>query len=111
MSRTLVYSPRAQRQLADLYSWIAESSGFPERAERYVSAILDYCESLADFPLVGAARDDLRPGLRTIGFRSRMVIAFAVQETTVNVLGLYYGGQDHESLLSVDPISQEQNEE
>lgn len=100
MTRRVVYSARARRQLSDLYAWIADQSGFPGRAEGYVSSILDFCDGLATFPTRGVARDDLRPGLRMIGFRRRAVIAFAVHEKTVEVLGVFYGGQDHESLLS-----------
>lgn len=70
MTRRVTYSPRAQRQLDELYLWIAEESGFPSRAEGYVSAILDYCDGLAVFPFTGQARDDLRPGLRTVSFAS-----------------------------------------
>lgn len=102
MTRTVVYSPRARQQLTDLYLWIAAQSGFPSRAEDYVSAILDYCEGLADFSLRGAARDDLRPGLRTVGFRHRVIVAFAVHEKAVEILGIYYGGQNYESLLSME---------
>ena len=60
MTRSVVYSPRAKQQLTDLYIWIAEQSGFPHRAEGYVSAIFDYCDGLADFPFIGVPRDDLR---------------------------------------------------
>lgn len=98
--RAVVYSARAKQQFSDLYLWIAEQSGFPDRTEGYISAIFDYCDELADFSFRGIARDDLRPGLRTIGFRRRVVIAFAAQKSTVEILGVYYGGQDYESLLS-----------
>lgn len=99
MTRAVVYSPRARRQLTDLYEWIAEQSGFPDRAEGYVTAILEYCDGLASLPLVGAARDDLRPGLRTVGFRRRVVIAFAVTDETVEIHGVFYGGRDYETHL------------
>lgn len=102
MTRSVVYSPRTRQQLTELYLWIAEQSGFPDRAEGYVSAIVDYCDGLVDFPMVGVARDGLRPGLRTIGFRRRVVIAFAVTPETVEILGVYYGGQDYETLLRDD---------
>ncbi|SEE80963.1 type II toxin-antitoxin system RelE/ParE family toxin [Ruania alba] len=102
MTRSIVYSPRARQQLTDLYRWIAAASGFPDRAEGYVSAIVDYCDGLASFPFVGVARDDLRPGIRTIGFRRRVVIAFAVTEESVEILGVYYGGRDYETLLRTD---------
>ncbi|MFT4051959.1 MAG: type II toxin-antitoxin system RelE/ParE family toxin [Microbacterium sp.] len=77
MTREVVYSPRARDQLTERYFWIAEESGFPDRAESYVPAIFDHCDELAGFPFIGVAHDDLRPGLRTLGFRRRAVIAFA----------------------------------
>ena len=102
MTRNVVYSPRARQQLTDLYLFIAEASGFPDRAENFVSAIFDYCDGLATFPLIGVGRDDLRPGLRIVGFRRRVTIAFAVTEESVEILGVYYGDRDYETLLSPD---------
>lgn len=52
--------------------------------------------------MVGVAREDLRPGLRTIGFRRRVVIAFSVTDATVEVHGVFYGGRDYETLLRDD---------
>ena len=46
MTRSVVYSPRAQEQLTALYVWIAEQSGYPARAEGFVSAILDFLPDL-----------------------------------------------------------------
>ncbi|WP_200859377.1 type II toxin-antitoxin system RelE/ParE family toxin [Paeniglutamicibacter gangotriensis] len=72
----------------------------PERAARFVITIAEYCGNLAAFPLIGTARDDIRPGMRTIGFRRLIVIAFAVTDETVEILGVYYGGRGYESLFS-----------
>lgn len=102
MTRSVVYSPRARQQLTDLYLWIAEQSGYPDRAERFVSAIVDFCDAFAEFPMIGIARDDLRPDLRTIGFRRRVVIAFAVREETIEVHGVYYGGRDYEVAITTE---------
>jgi toxin ParE1/3/4 len=44
-------------------------------------------------------RDDLLPGLRTIGFERRITIAFVVTADTVLIEGIFYGGQDFESLF------------
>ena len=52
--------------------------------------------------MIGTVRDDLRPGLRTIGFRRRVVIAFAVHEEVVEVHGVYYGGQDYEASIAAE---------
>lgn len=64
-----------------------------------MSELVTYCEGLVDFPFTGIARDDLRPGLRTIGFRRRATIAFAVTDTAVEIHGVYYGGRDLEALI------------
>nr|WP_166144715.1 type II toxin-antitoxin system RelE/ParE family toxin [Methylosinus sp. RM1] len=74
----------------------------PSAAERFTAAIVDYCESLRSFPERGTCRDDLRPGLRTIGFRRRATIAFAVEADVVTIVGVFYGGQDFEASLSID---------
>ena len=102
MTRSVAYSPQARQQLTDLYTWIATASGSTDRAEGYVSAIVDYCDGLANFPMIGVAREDIRPGLRVVGFRRRITIAFAIAEETVEILDIYYGGRDYETLLSAD---------
>lgn len=50
----------------------------------------------------GQARDDIRPGLRVLGFRRRVLIAFTVSDESVEVIGVYYGGRDWETLLAAD---------
>ncbi|OJU38925.1 MAG: addiction module toxin RelE [Microbacterium sp. 69-10] len=100
MTRDVFYSPEARRQLTELYLWIADQSGYPDRAETYVTRIFDFCDALSLNPHVGISREDLRPGLRTVGFRRRVIIAFAVHQTSIEIHGVFYGGRDHESFLS-----------
>ena len=95
----VVFRREAIRQLEELYDYIA-AAGSPENAARYTEAIVAYCEGLTDFPHRGNARDDIRSGLRTVGYRKRAVIAFAVLDETVAILGIFYGGRDYETLLA-----------
>ena len=97
---TVVFTPRAERQLAKLYADIAEASG-EARAEAYVGAIVARCLSLATFPERGTKRDDIRPRLRTLGHARSATIAFSVNASTlaVAVHGVFYGGQDFERAL------------
>jgi toxin ParE1/3/4 len=44
----------------------------------------------------------LLPGLRTIGFRRCVTIAFAVEADAVMIIGIFYGGQDFEAALQLD---------
>ena len=92
------YSPHAEQGLIAIFRWIADQSS-SQAAERFVMSIYDYCDDLTDFPFRGRARDDLAPGMRTLGFRRRVVIAFTVGESEVTVHGVHYGGRDYESII------------
>ena len=101
MQYHVVFAPEAQEQLAALYRYIAAAAS-PEIAERYTSAIVTYCEGLQTFPLRGSRRDDIRPGLRITNYKKRAVIAFDVGAEMVSIIGVFYGGQDYETVLQAD---------
>jgi hypothetical protein len=41
--------------------------------------------------------------LRTVGFRRAVTIAFSIEEETVMIIGIFYGGQDFETALRNEP--------
>ncbi len=98
---TVVFAPEADGQLAELYRYIA-GKGAPLNALRYTEAIVAYCEGLATVPHRGTRRDDIRLGLRVTNYEGRAVIAFGVDDAAmrVTIVGVYYGGQDYENILS-----------
>lgn len=98
MSYRVVFSPEAEEQLAALYGYIAEAAS-PDIAARYTEAIVSYCDGLRTFPHRGTMRDDVRPGLRITNYKKRAVIAFDVDAELVSIIGVFYGGQDYESIL------------
>lgn len=83
--------------------YIAQASS-ERRAADFVDAIVDYCDKLRTFPKRGLKRDDLRPGLRTLGFRRRVTILFEVSQETTTILGIYYGGRNYEADYAADDI-------
>lgn len=99
MSYIIVFAPEAEAQLVELYGYIAAEAS-PEIAARFTDGIVAYCESLSTFPNRGNRREDIRPGLRVTSYRRRVAIAFHVDEYQVNIIGVFYGGQDYESVLS-----------
>ena len=98
MQYTVVFTPEAEDQLVALYSYIAKAAS-PLVAQRYVDAIVTYCERLKTLPHKSIKRDDIRPGLRLTNYKGRCVIAFDVGAQVVSLIGVFYGGQDHETLL------------
>ena len=101
MRYRVIFSPEAEEQLAALYRYIAAAAS-PSIAARYTDAIITYCESLCTFPHRGAMRDDVRPGLRITHYKKRAVIAFDVTADLVSIIGVFYGGQNYETILHDD---------
>ena len=84
---------RAQRELTELYDHIHLESG-AERAASFVADIRAYCLGFASFPERGSMRDDIAPGVRIVGYRRRVSIAFRVSGEHVLILGIFYGGRN-----------------
>ena len=47
-------------------------------------------------------RDDIRQGLRVTNYKGRTVIAYDVTAELVSIIGVFYGGQDYETLFRSD---------
>lgn len=101
MRYTVVFAPEAQEQLSAIYRHIAAAAS-PTIAERYVSAVITYCEGLQTFPHRGTCRDDIRHGLRITNYKKRVAIAFDVDAERVSILGVFYGGQNYEAVFQSD---------
>ena len=89
----------AIQDLKDIYDWIVSESGYLQVAVNFVDRILDRCESLSTFSMIGRARDDLQPGVRILPFERIAVIAYRIHAGKVEVINIFYGGRDYEALL------------
>lgn len=97
--RTIVFSPEARDDLLALYDWIAGEAS-PETAMSYIGRIERFISGFETAAERGTRRDDLRPGLRTIGFERRLTIAFAVGEQ-VTILRVFYAGREWDGDLTL----------
>jgi len=61
MTYSVVFTPEAEEQLAELYLYIKDEAS-PAIALRYTSAIVAHCESFRELPRRAVRRDDIRPG-------------------------------------------------
>jgi toxin ParE1/3/4 len=92
----VAFRPGAEADLFALYQYISERSG-RTRAGDYIARIEAACMALATFPERGTKRDDLAPGIRTIGFKRRATIAFRIEKDTVRIVRIFYAGRDFEA--------------
>lgn len=101
MTFRVVFTPESGDHLDELYRYIADAAT-PDVAAGYVDAIIAHCEGLSEFPHRGLARDDIRPGLCTTSFRKRTIVAYAILDDIVTVIGIFHGGRDYEAILRDD---------
>lgn len=101
MKRVVELSPRALRHVADMFAYIAERSG-TERAQLVTGRLLAACASLSDMPERGTMRDDLMPGLRTMGYKRQATVAFVIEPDRILVLAVLGRGRDLERVLGDD---------
>ncbi|MGA2207414.1 MAG: type II toxin-antitoxin system RelE/ParE family toxin [Terracidiphilus sp.] len=95
MKLKVVFAPEARDDLFELYDYIAHY-GSPDRAMAYIERIERACMSLQTLPNRGTLREDLRQGLRVMGFERRALIAFRVNPGSVAILRILYGGRSAE---------------
>ncbi len=96
--------PDAVKDLESIYGYIADKSGYPEKAWGYVEKLRQRqkCHDLETMPLRGQRRDDLMHDLRIAPIDKKAIVAFVVDEKkqTVLILNIFYGGKDYEILMS-----------
>jgi len=98
VSHRIEFSPEALGDLIELCDYIALRDG-AERAIGYIDRIEGCCNNLPAFPERGVRLDDLRRGLRILGFERRAVIAFLITADSVTILRILYGGRDLETIF------------
>ncbi|WP_120632608.1 type II toxin-antitoxin system RelE/ParE family toxin [Ruegeria sp. EL01] len=96
--RSVVFSPEAGTDLAELYDWIADAAS-PKVAIGYLERVEAFCKRLSIGSERGHLRSDIRPGLRIIGFERRLTIAFTVGTDRVTILRIFAGGRNWEHLI------------
>ena len=97
MSFDLLFTPAAVEDLDAIYDFIATDN--PGRAASYVAEIRSACERLRAAPLMGVGREDLRRGLRTLPLKRRIIVAYEVRGSTVDVLRVFSAGRDYEAIM------------
>jgi plasmid stabilization system protein ParE len=87
------YLDDARDDLRAIYDWLSNEAD-PETALAYVQRIDEFCRGLGRAPARGSRRDNIRPGLCVVGFERRVTVAFVVEAEQVDILRLFYGGQN-----------------
>lgn len=94
----VVYRPDAVADLQDTFRYVLRRSQSRAVAEQYLARVRQRCRGLGAAPHSGTPRDDLVPGLRTVAFERRVVIAYRVEGDKVVITNVFFGGRDYEAI-------------
>jgi toxin ParE1/3/4 len=87
----LRFSDHAEIDLIEIGDFIATDSAV--NARRFVADLEKYCLILAAHPLLGRARDDLLPGLRSLPYH-RYLIFYRALHSGVEIVRVLHGARD-----------------
>ena len=82
----------AEADLQGIYDFISTNAS-PRTARDYINRILGFLAGFDVFPGRGTTHNNIRDGLRIIGFERRVSIAFVVEADEVVILRLLYAGR------------------
>ena len=91
----VIFDRDAEADIESIRDYMAGARDL-EFANGFADRLISYCESFADLPHRGTRRDEILPGLRTVGWRRTITVAFEVSDETkrVTILGVFYRGRD-----------------
>jgi toxin ParE1/3/4 len=91
--------PRAQADITEIWGFIAEDS--EARADAFIDRLDQSISSLAINPLMGRARDELSPNLRSFPF-GRYVIFYLALPDGIEIVRVLHGARDLGTFFPVD---------
>lgn len=98
-SRKVIFAPEARDDFLQIYEWIAGAAS-PSVAMSYTGRLEALCLGFDLAAERGHVRDDIRLGLRVVGFERRVTVAFTVDEERITFLRLFHRGEDWEQAFS-----------
>ena len=92
----LTRRPEAERDLVEIYLHISRDN--PSAAEKLVRAINTKCERLARSPMMGRARPELRPDLRSFPYGAYLIL-YRATDGGVEIVRVVHGARNLEDLV------------
>ena len=88
----------ARADIHEIWDYLAIERGSPDSAYNQIESLYSRFNLLAASPLLGEARDDLRPGLRAFS-ADKYVILYYVYDRGIEIAAVVHGARDLKGLL------------
>ncbi|MFL5333085.1 MAG: type II toxin-antitoxin system RelE/ParE family toxin [Geminicoccaceae bacterium] len=89
--RRFTFTAPAQRDLAETWAWVVTGSGRP-RADGVLDRLRETCRVVAEGPLIGRERPELRAGARSFAVPPHVII-YEATERGIRVLRVLHGAR------------------
>jgi toxin ParE1/3/4 len=99
--RPIDWSLDARADLSQIWSYYANAAG-RHTADKIVREIGKVCRLLEDHAFAGRARDEVRPGLRSIAARP-YVVFYRVRDDVAEVIRVLDGRRDLDEIFAESP--------
>jgi toxin ParE1/3/4 len=100
-SRPVIWSPEARSDLSEIWDYYVEVAG-RHTADRIVRGIGEVCAALDHHPFAGRARNEIRPGLRSI-VASPHVVFYRVSNDVPEIIRVLDGRRDLDEIFAHEP--------
>ena len=92
--------PLAETDILEIWDYIADDS--LAAADRWVDRLDEQLRVLATQPMMGRARDELAPGVRSFPF-GRYVIFYVPLDDGIDVVRVLHGARDIHAVFNPEP--------
>src|SRR5439155_5213866 len=99
--RPVLWSPEARSDLSEIWNYYATAAG-RQTANRIVYEIGNACRLLEQHPFAGRARDELRPGVRSIAARPHVVF-YRIRNEAAEIVRVLDGRRDLDKIFNDEP--------
>jgi len=89
----VIFDQATYDDLIEIYNYLAPRRG-NDFARQYIDNIYNHCLEFDIFPERGTLRNEIRQGLRVVGYKRKIAIAFRVKDGTVSIMRILYNGQN-----------------
>jgi len=93
----MIWSPEAIADLEAIWDFYAEAAG-PRTAEKMIREIAATCRTVEEHPFIGRAREEVRPGLRSLVSHPNVVF-YRVRNDIPQIVRVLDGRRDIDSIF------------
>ena len=99
----VIFREEALSDIEQIVRYLRDQGASLRAAHAFVERIENKCRRIGGVPEGNSLRPDLGPDIRLAPFERSAVILYCLTEATVEIVRIYYGGRDYQSLLSDKP--------